>query len=366
MGGVERLLHLRAREYEPAALTVFAPRVPGDEAFDATQPYRTRRTAVAGANIPGWAGLARSLGPAWRLYREHRRAPFDLIESGQCFPGALVAAVLQRLTGTPYLVWVHGNDLLGPARFRLLRWLLRAALRGARGVVANSSYTAGLIADFGVPRAAIRVIAPVVDLDAFQHRPPSASLRNRYGLGDGPVLLTVCRLVARKGVDQVIEALAQLAAGYPDLRYLVVGKGPEQQLLQALAESRGVADRVIFAGPVPDDELAAHYHLASIFVMPSRFLGAEASVEGLGLVYLEAMASGLPVVAGRSGGVPDIVHHGENGLLVDPGSVPELVAALDSLLGDPTLAAGMGKTGLDFVRRPRSWRALTSEENASR
>src|SRR3546814_6374629 len=129
---------------------------------------------------------------------------FDVIECGQCFPCALIAAVLQRLTGTPYLVWVHGNDLLGPARFRLSRVALRAALRRARGVVANSTYTARLIADFGVPAASIRVIEPVVDLDAFRRNAPSASLRQRYGLGDGPLLLTVCRLVARNGVDQEI------------------------------------------------------------------------------------------------------------------------------------------------------------------
>src|SRR3546814_1755974 len=104
---------------------------------------------------------------------------FDVIECGQCFPCALIAAVLQRLTGTPYLVWVHGNDLLGPARFRLSRVALRAALRRARGVVANSTYTARLIADFGVPAASIRVIEPVVDLDAFRRNAPSASLRQR-------------------------------------------------------------------------------------------------------------------------------------------------------------------------------------------
>lgn len=364
LGGVERLLHLRAREFEPATLTVFAPQVAGGADFDAGQPYTTRRAALVGAAIPGWAGLARSLAPAWQLYREHRRAPFDLIECGQCFPSIFVAALLRRLSGVPYLVWVHGNDLLGPARFRILRAALRGALGGALGVVANSSYTARLVAEFGVPKAAIRVIEPIVDLQAFARQPASTALRQRYALGSGPVLLTVCRLVARKGVDLVIEALAQLAAKHPGLRYLVVGQGPEQRALQDLAARLGVAERVVFAGPVADAELAAHYHLASVFVMPSRFIGAEASVEGLGLVYLEAMAAGLPVVAGRSGGVPDIVHDGQNGLLVDPGSAPELVAALDSVLSDPVRAASLADAGLAFVRRPRSWRALNGEVGA--
>jgi phosphatidylinositol alpha-1,6-mannosyltransferase len=357
-GGVERLLYLRASEFEPAGVTVFAPRVPGCVDFDAGQPYATRRTAVPGAAIPGWRDLARSLAPALRLYREHRRTPFQLIECGQTFPTALVALALRRLTGTPYLVWVHGNDLLGPARYRPLRAAIRAALRGAEAIVTNSTYTAGLIAGFGVPETRIRVIEPVVDLRKFQPQAPSPALRRRYRLGDGPVLLTVCRLVRRKGVDLVIEALAHLAPAHPYLRYLVVGAGPERRNLETLARRHGVAERVIFAGSVPEEELPAHYHLASVFVMPSRHLGAEASVEGLGLVYLEAMASGLPVVAGRSGGVPDIVHDGENGILVAPDSVTDLARALDTLLGDDVYARRLGDNGLAFVRRPRDWRVL--------
>ncbi|GBE09785.1 GDP-mannose-dependent alpha-(1-6)-phosphatidylinositol monomannoside mannosyltransferase [bacterium BMS3Bbin12] len=357
-GGVERLLYLRASEFEPAGVTVFAPRVPGCADFDAGRPYTTRRTAVPGAAIPGWRDLARSLAPALRLYREHRRTPFQLIECGQTFPTALVALALRRLTGTPYLVWVHGNDLLGPARYRLLRGAIRTALCRAEAVVTNSTYTAGLIAGFGVPEAHIRVIDPVVDLHTFQPQAPSPALRERYALGDGPVLLTVCRLVRRKGVDLVIEALARLVPAYPGLRYLVVGAGPERRNLEALARRHGVAERVIFAGSVPEKELPAHYHLASVFVMPSRYLGDEASVEGLGLVYLEAMASGLPVVAGRSGGVPDIVHDGENGILVAPDSVTDLARALDTLLRDGVYAGRLGDNGLAFVRRPREWRVL--------
>lgn len=357
-GGVERLLHLRAAEYEPGALTVFAPAVSGCAAFDAAQPYATRRSAVPGARAAGWRDAVRSLGPALRLYREHRRRPFDLIECGQTFPTALAALALRRLTGTPYLVWVHGNDLLGPARYRPLRAAIRAALHRAHGVVTNSRYTAGLIAGFGVPRERIRIVEPAVDLRDFRPQPPSAALRSRYALGEGPLLLTVCRLVRRKGVDLVIEALARLAPAHPELRYLVVGDGPERSGLEALAQRRGLGRRVIFAGRVPDAELPAHYHLATVFVMPSRYLDAEASVEGLGLVYLEAMASGVPVVAGRSGGVPDIVHDGENGLLVDPGSMEDLVNALDGLLNDPERAARLAAAGLAFVRRPRTWAAL--------
>ncbi len=357
-GGVERLLYLRASEFEPSGITVFAPCVPGCADFDVGRPYTTRRTAVPGAAIPGWRDLARSLAPALRLYREHRRTPFQLIECGQTFPTALVALALRRLTGTPYLVWVHGNDLLGPARYRLLRVAIRAALCRAEAIVTNSTYTARLIAGFGVPEARIRVIEPVVDLRKFRPQASSPELRDRYALGDGPVLLTVCRLVRRKGVDLVIEALARLAPSHPGLRYLVVGAGPERRNLETLARRHGVAERVIFAGSVPEEELPAHYHLASVFAMPSRHLGAEASVEGLGLVYLEAMASGLPVVAGRSGGVPDIVHDGINGLLVDPGSVEALVRALDTLLGDPEHAARLGAGGLAFVHRPRTWDAL--------
>jgi phosphatidylinositol alpha-1,6-mannosyltransferase len=300
----------------------------------------------------------RSLTPLIDCFREHRRRQFDVIECGQAFPACLFARAMHRKYGTQYLVWVHGNDLIGPSRYRLLRSAIRKSLLQAHAVITNSSYTAGVVEALGIPEHDIKTIMPVVDTGKFQPAAPADDLLTRYGITDQKVILTVGRLVERKGFDLSLEATARLLETGKDIRYLIVGEGPQKRKLQQLASKLGLEDHVVFVGSVAEEELAAHYNLATLFVMPSRYMPDEGSVEGLGLVYLEAMASALPVVAGRSGGVPDIVIDGENGLLVDPGSVTELTGAIDRLLSDDAYAKELGGNGLAFVRRPRDWKVL--------
>jgi phosphatidylinositol alpha-1,6-mannosyltransferase len=357
-GGVERLLYERARGYHPEDLTVFATFTPDCEAFDELQAYRSRRSGRLLSTIPLLRDLIRSLTPLIDCFREHRRREFDVIECGQAFPACLFARAMHRKYGTQYLVWVHGNDLLGPSRYRLLRSAIRKSLLQAHAVITNSSYTAGVVAELGIPDENIKVIMPVVDTEKFRPAAPAADLLTRYGIVNQQVMLTVGRLVERKGVDLSLEAVERLISAGKDIKYLIVGDGPRKHDLQQLAAKLGLDDHVVFAGSVAEEELAAHYNLANLFVMPSRYMPDEGSVEGLGLVYLEAMASALPVIAGRSGGVPDIVLPGENGLLVDPGSVTELTQAIDRLLSDDAYAKKLGQNGLAFVQRPRDWEVL--------
>jgi phosphatidylinositol alpha-1,6-mannosyltransferase len=169
------------------------------------------------------------------------------------------------------------------------------------------------------------------------------------------VLLTIGRLVERKGVDLVIEALPPLLADHPDLAYLVVGSGPREAALRRRARELGLGDRVVFAGAVPDAELPRIYNLARVFVMPSRFIRRKATIEGFGLVYLEAGASGLPVIAGTAGGATDVVRDGENGLLVDPESPAAIGAAIRRLLEHPEEARRMGERGRALALEPPNW-----------
>lgn len=357
-GGVERLLHERARGFEPENLTVFAAHTGDCDAFDLVQPFISHRSGRWIAKIPYLRNLARSITPMVRCYREHRREPFELIECGQVFPACLFAWLVHKRYSTRYLVWVHGNDLLGPSRFRFLRAGIRKSLQQAEAVIANSSYTARMVSEFGMAPERIRLIPPLVDREKFRPGPPSQELLVRYGFENKKVLLTVCRLVERKGVDLTLRALSQLVTEWPDIRFLIVGDGPRRKELESLSVKLGLQGYVVFTGAVPEHELVAHYNLASVFVMPSRFLPNEASVEGLGLVYLEAMACSLPIIAGRSGGVPDIVKDGENGLLVDPGSVSELARSIDTLLRDSAYSEQLGCNGLAFVRQTRDWTVL--------
>lgn len=357
-GGVERLLHERARGFQPESLTVFAPYTEGCEAFDRLQAYSVRRSGKPARAVPILRDVVRSLAPLLDCLRQHRRRPFGMIECGQAFPASLFAWLMRRCYGTPYMVWVHGNDLLGPSRHRLPGAMLRKSLLGAQAIITNSAYTAGIVAALGIPGERIRTIPPVVDTTRFQPGPAAAALVERYRIGDRRVLLTVCRLVERKGVDTTLEAMARLVEVRRDIVFLIVGEGPQRPDLERLVKRLNLQGHVVFCGSVADHELAAHYHLASVFVMPSRYLASQGSVEGLGLVYLEAMASGVPVIAARSGGVTDIVRDGETGLVIEPGSVTDLARALERILSDEECARRLRENGLELVRAPRDWRVL--------
>src|SRR3989442_5138561 len=161
------------------------------------------------------------------------------------------------------------------------------------------------------------------------------ALKARYGIREGPVLLSVSRLVPMKGHAIVIDALVELLPRFPELVYLVVGQGPERPALETRARARGVGSRVRFAGAVPADDLAAHYALATLFVQLSRETGEYDGLEGFGLSFLEAASFGVASIAGRSGGVPEAIAEGESGLLDPPENAAALPAAAARLLADP-------------------------------
>jgi phosphatidylinositol alpha-1,6-mannosyltransferase len=184
-------------------------------------------------------------------------------------------------------------------------------------------------------------------------------VRARYGLGEGRWLLSVARLSRHKGIDTVLQALALLRSRYPELRYAVVGSGEEQEALAAEARDLGVADLVRFLTDVPDRDLPALYNTAEVYLGISRLM--EQRVEGFGISLAEASACGIPVVAGRSGGIPAAVRDGETGLLVDA-ERPEAVAeALSCLLDDAALRARLGAAGRRAVETRFNWDRVTDD-----
>ncbi len=224
-----------------------------------------------------------------------------------------------------------------------------------------SRYTRGRFAAAFGADAALEHVPPGVDSTVFA---PDASaretLRARYGLGDRPTVLCLSRLVPRKGQDMLIRALPGIRAEIDGAVLVVVGGGPYGDTLRALAQSCGVADHVVFTGSVPAEELAAHHTLADVFAMPCRTRGAGLDVEGLGIVFLEASASGVPVVAGRSGGAPETVVEGVTGTTVDGTSVDDVRRAVVDVLSDRDRAAAMGAAGREFVSTEWRWDDLAA------
>lgn len=248
-----------------------------------------------------------------------------------------------RMLGLPFVIYAHGNEILDAGQAQWKKPLL--ALRQAARVFANSRFTGELVKQVGVDPSRVAIVRPGCDVEEFRPQEPERAFRERL-LGahsNSRVLLTV-GLESLKGHDMVIRALPSLLKSFPDVTYLVVGGG-SQERLDVLARECGVRDHVIFTGRVAQSDLPAVYGLCEIFVMPSRQDLAAHSVEGFGLVYLEASASGKPVVGGRSGGVPDAVVEGTTGLLVDPLDPKDIAAALTRLLTNRDYARQLGEQG---------------------
>ncbi|WP_143662503.1 glycosyltransferase family 4 protein, partial [Streptomyces sp. f51] len=206
-------------------------------------------------------------------------------------------------------------------------------------------------------------LAPGVDAEAFAVRPgardgvrtPAGGVRERYGLGARPVILCAARLVPRKGQDTLIRALPAVLRSVPDAVLLLTGDGPYARTLQRLAADTGVADAVVLAGGRPHPEMPEHYAAADVFAMPCRTRRGGLEVEGLGIVFLEAAAAGLPVLVGDSGGAPDTVRDGETGHLVDGRDTAAVADRLVTLLRDRAAAAAMGEKGRAWVREEWGW-----------
>jgi phosphatidyl-myo-inositol dimannoside synthase len=349
VGGESTLYHGIARHLPPGEIVVWGPRLEGADAVDAALLCPVER-----ARVPAHGGTFRRLarGALAGAHLAHlllrRRVRYLLC--GQVLSLGVPMRLLASAFRLPYAVFVHGADVFDFRDQPIWAGLIRWVLGGADAVIVNSRFTAGLVSrDY--PGAARRVVVlPMgVDLPAPPARADVEALRRRYALGSGPVLLTVARLVEAKGHDVVIDALPAIRRRHPGVRYLVVGEGPHRDALAARAAREGVADAVIFAGRVPDHERAAHYRLATLFVLLSRSTGRYDGLEGFGLALLEASSHGLPVIGGRTGGIPEAVRDGGSGLVLSPEDPAGLAEAIATLLADPEQRRRLGEYGRRFA-----------------
>jgi phosphatidyl-myo-inositol dimannoside synthase len=288
---------------------------------------------------------ARLLGTLLRcLVRENVGA----VCIGELVASAWVLGVLRLLPWVTRAVYVHGEEITTQDDYDTRLERRRRALLAAHHIVVVSRFTAGVVADLlgEAGRDRIRLIENGVDIFRFSPRPARPDLASLYGLGGKFVFVSVCRLLEKKGIDQAIRAFVRVVAEFPDSRYLIVGDGPYRGALEGIAADCGVADKVAFAGAVAEDELVDHYALGDVFVMPNRRL-PNGDTEGFGLVFLEANACGLPVIAGSDGGSIDAVRHGANGLLVDGNAVDAIAQAMLDMRRDAGLRARLRASGLE-------------------
>lgn len=335
IGGIQSYLWELWRRLRPEDTTVLTTAYPGAAAFDAAAPFRVERTAH------------RVLLPTGSL----RRRIVDLadeVDAGlvlldPALPLGHLGPSLQR----PYGVILHGAEVTVPGRVPGPRQALARVVGGAKLVVAAGGYPADegeRAVGRGLP---VALVPPGVDTDRFAPLDAATRHRTRQRFGvdpDATLVVSVSRLVPRKGMDVLIRAAARLRPDHPDLRVVIGGTGRDRRRLERLVERTGAPVRLV--GRVDDDDLPLLYGSADVFTMAcrNRWLGLEQ--EGFGIVFMEAAACGVPQVAGDSGGAAEAVEHGETGLVVqDPGSVPEVVAAIRTLIDDPDLRHRMGVAG---------------------
>jgi phosphatidylinositol alpha-1,6-mannosyltransferase len=357
-GGIQAFLHNMALRLDPQRLVVYASTwkrtregVEATRAFDAEQPFtvvRDRTTML----LPTPGVTRRAAG----LLREHGCAS---VWFGAAAPLGLMAPALRSAGAERLVATTHGHEA-GWAQLPAARQLLRRIGDSTDTITYLGEYTRSRIASALTPEAAARMaqLPPGVDEKTFHPGSGGEEVRARLGLTDRPVVVCVSRLVRRKGQDTLIRALPRILAAEPDTVLLIVGGGPYEKDLRRLAHETGVASAVRFTGAVPWSELPAHYGAGDVFAMPCRTRRGGLDVEGLGIVYLEASATGLPVVAGDSGGAPDAVLDGETGWVVRGGSAEETADRITVLLGDAELRRRMGERGREWVEEKWRWDLL--------
>jgi phosphatidyl-myo-inositol dimannoside synthase len=328
-------------------LTVYASTWKDADPHDCAVPYEVVR--YPNTLMLPTPGVARTMQ---RLIAERT---IDTVWFGAAAPLALMAPLARGAGAGRVIASTHGHEV-GWSMLPLARTALRRIGTGTDVVTYVSRYTRRRFASAFGADAALEHLPPGVDTERFApNEVARAEMRARYRLGERPVVVCVSRLVPRKGQDMLIRALPSIRQRVPGAALVIVGGGPYRSNLHRLAHSFGVAQHVVFTDGVPGDELPAHHAMADVFAMPCRTRGAGLDVEGLGIVYLEASATGVPVVAGRSGGAPETVIDGETGAVVDGWDVGAIAASVSDLLADPDRAAHMGAAGRRWVVDNWQW-----------
>lgn len=354
-GGIQTYLEGFVGELDPAKLVVYASTPPdgGAEEYDANVPYE----------------VIRYRGTMMLPTRHVRKTMQSIIAEkdienvwfGASTPLGIMAKAARKAGAKQTIATTHGHEI-GWSMIPGARQFLGKIFRDNDIVTYLTKATLERLQPLMGDTQTLRMPGGI-NPEAFAFdKDFRFELRERYGIDqDAPVVICISRLVERKGQDLLINNWHRVADQFPDARLVIVGKGPYREKLDAMHESSPARDSIIFTGEVPYAELAGHYSLGDVYAMPCRTRGGGLDIEGLGIVYLEAYAAGLPVVAGDSGGAPEAVISGETGIVVNGRSGNALVAALTYLLEDPERAKAMGARGKQWVDEAWRWGHLIEQ-----
>lgn len=354
-GGIQTFLEGFVGELDPSQLVVYASTPPDADrrgsdlaaTYDANQPFVVVR-------YPGTMMLPVPAVKATmqELIRDHAIAN---VWFGAAAPLGIMANAAREAGASKVISTTHGHEI-GWSMLPGSRQILKKVFADADVVTYLTEATLQRLRPF-IGETEIMQLHGAINPEQFAfNKVARRELRERYGIAKhAPVVVCISRLVERKGQDRLIDAWPLVTAAYPGTKLVIVGKGPYAEKLHEMAEASPANSDIIFTGEVPYSELPAHYSMGDVFAMPCRTRGGGLDIEGLGIVYLEAYAAGLPVVAGDSGGAPEAVLDGETGVVVNGRSVTAIARAVEYLLEDPKRARAMGERGREWVDQEWRW-----------
>ena len=354
-GGIAEYTHQVAKHFEKMnhSIVVLSVSMSGGKEFDNNQNFNTYR-------IPA-IHYSRNLCLLFSLIKLIKRHNIEYIFSTITHPCGEIAWLVSRFINVKTVITVHGYEVAYP--FNTFRQKLKYKLNYIRTYIYNNSdmvftisrFTKDMLVKSGVKLSKIFIFNNGVDLNEWNKRDPDREkgIEKCHNLKGKRVIITVSNLGERKGHDMVLKALPEVIKVIPNLIYLIGGTGPTRKPLESLVKSLNLKDLVKFLGYIPKEDLPSYYHLSDLFIMPNREVGS--SVEGFGIVFIEANACKKPVIAGRSGGALDAVVDGKTGLLVNPEDRSDIVKALIKLLSNEKLAKQMGEAGYNRVKNELTW-----------
>ena len=343
-GGIETFVLGLIEGLPKDSLIIYTSSQKGDKAFDAQLLEKFGAVVIR--------DRAKMLLPTPRITRKAvkilKQQQIKNVWFGAAAPLALMAGKLRSAGASNIVALTHGHEVWW-AKIPILKSLLKKIIKDVDHLGYLGDFTKGEIAKISNQPQKFLQIAPGIDTEHFAPKSARGDLIEKYRLDGRRVIVSVGRLVHRKGQDELVKAMPKILEQFPDAILLFVGEGPIKQMLFNSAKQLGVLPKVVFAGRVSHHDLPDYICLGEIFAMPvrSRFSGLE--VEGLGIVYLEASACGLPVIVGNSGGAVDAVLDKKTGLLVDVTKSDQIADAICELLANPERAKQMGAAGRDWV-----------------
>lgn len=353
-GGISTHLYNLWRGMKTGNSAILTAEVPGSRSVD-EQMQVIRRNYPTGTSFV--ERFIRTICVAWYMLGYNRKYNVKANHCGQVLSSGLGGLICKVFTGTPYVTYLYSADIMEFSRNPVTHFIMKLVLSESEKTIANSRFTANIAKEKGfVKESKLVPLTPGVDADKFMKNVYSGDIRTRFAIPkDVKVIFTAARLAARKGHDNVISAFSLALVDFPKAVYIIAGSGSERERLESLAKKLAVEEKVIFTGEVSEEELIALYNACDIFIMTPRIIEEKGDAEGFGIVYLEAGACAKPVIAGRSGGVPEAVADGKTGILVDPLNVEDIKGAILKLLKDPDLSKRMGKAGRARVLNDFTW-----------